>query len=216
MEASFQRRSWELTQAPAPWHPGPDEARTRARVAAGRTGEPPRTWATTRVPIDIVRSEPGWLRPGEVGRPQPTGVDAHRGKLPEDPLLHACALTFAAGHLAARRILGGHGEGCGGGWQVGASLRPRVWLQRPFRGRTSGSCKNAEPVGIRRRGWQRTVCHHSGRNIDTAVQEVCSGGLVAEATAGGPLLAACASMPEWNALRASSNWLPSVAPPTGR
>ena len=55
------------------------------------------------------------------------------GKLPDDPLLHACALTFASDLTLLDSVLSVHGEVWGPGGMIGASLDHALWFHRPFR-----------------------------------------------------------------------------------
>ena len=55
------------------------------------------------------------------------------GKLPDDPLLHACALTYASDLTLLDSVLSVHGEVWGPGGVVGASLDHALWFHRPFR-----------------------------------------------------------------------------------
>ncbi|BCJ61248.1 hypothetical protein Jiend_46700 [Micromonospora endophytica] len=55
------------------------------------------------------------------------------GKLPDDPLLHACALTYASDLTLLDSVLSMHGEVWGPGGVVGASLDHALWFHRPFR-----------------------------------------------------------------------------------
>ncbi|HEY9483489.1 MAG TPA: acyl-CoA thioesterase II, partial [Micromonosporaceae bacterium] len=55
------------------------------------------------------------------------------GKLPDDPLVHACALTFASDLTLLDSVLSTHGEVWGPGGYIGASLDHALWFHRPFR-----------------------------------------------------------------------------------
>jgi acyl-CoA thioesterase-2 len=55
------------------------------------------------------------------------------GKLPDDPLIHACALTYASDLSLLDSVLSVHGEVWGPGGVIGASLDHALWLHRPFR-----------------------------------------------------------------------------------
>src|SRR5947207_7116874 len=110
-------------------------------------------WARLPRPMDVrYVGEPGWVRPGD--RP----AEVHQrvwmridGKLPDDPLLHACALTYASDLTLLDSVLSVHGEvwatvpgrgsapdAAGPEWSmpggvVGASLDHALWFHRPFR-----------------------------------------------------------------------------------
>ncbi|MEV4755597.1 acyl-CoA thioesterase II [Micromonospora sp. NPDC049559] len=136
MSASFQRAEEGLDHhAPAPAGvPGPDELPTMADRLA-RYPERLGIWSLIPRPIDVrYVGEPGWVRPGD--RP----ADPYQrvwmridGKLPDDPLLHACALTYASDLTLLDSVLSVHGEVWGPGGVVGASLDHALWFHRPFR-----------------------------------------------------------------------------------
>src|SRR5256886_15207452 len=91
--------------------------------------------AWIRWPVDWrYVGETGWVRPGD----RPQGVRQRvwmriDGKLPDDPLLHACALTYASDLTLLDSVLSVHGEVWGPGGLVGASLEHAFWIHRPFR-----------------------------------------------------------------------------------
>jgi acyl-CoA thioesterase II len=136
MSASFQRSEQGLDhqiEVP-PDVPPPDEVPTMGERLA-RFPERAGIWGVIPRPIDVrYIGEPGWTRPGE--RP----ADASQqvwiridGKLPDDPLVHACALTFASDMTLLDAVLSTHGEVWGPGGYIGASLDHALWFHRPFR-----------------------------------------------------------------------------------
>nr|WP_205863768.1 acyl-CoA thioesterase II [Planosporangium mesophilum] len=114
--------------------PGPDQVPTMADRLA-KYPERLGMWQLIPRPIDVrYVSEPGWLPPGD--RPS----EAHQrvwmrfdGKLPDDPLLHACALTYASDLTLLDSVLSMHGAVWGPGGFQGASLDHALWLHRPVR-----------------------------------------------------------------------------------
>ncbi len=135
MSASFQVTEEGLDhQVSPPDVPPPDEVPTMTERLA-RYPERLGIWSMIPRPIDVrYVGEPGWVRPGD--RP----VSARQqvwmridGKLPDDPLLHACALTYASDLTLLDAVLGQHGEVWGPGGFVGASLDHALWFHRPFR-----------------------------------------------------------------------------------
>jgi acyl-CoA thioesterase-2 len=136
MSASFQRAEDGLDhQAPAPLDiPLPDDVPTMTERLA-RYPERLGIWAQIPRPIDVrYVGEPGWVRPGD----RPTEMHPRvwmriDGKLPDDPLLHACALTYASDLTLLDTVLAVHGEVWGPGGVVGASLDHALWFHRPFR-----------------------------------------------------------------------------------
>jgi acyl-CoA thioesterase-2 len=170
MAASFQRRETGLDhQRPAPQDvPGPDEVLHAWDHLATRERR------TMPWPLDVrYVTAPGWLPAGE----RPTS-DYQRvwirinGTLPDDPLLHACALTFASDLTLLDAILSVHGEVWGPGGMVGASLDHALWFHRPFRADEwfLYDCSSPSASGARglATGQMYTM---DGRNIATAVQE---------------------------------------------
>ncbi len=131
-------------------------------------------WNLISLPIDVrYVTEPGWVAPGERAKVDNQQVWMRiNGKLPDDPLLHACALTFCSDLTLLDTVLAVHGEVWGQGGMVGASLDHALWFHRPFRADewflydcTSPSASGARGLAT---GRLFTV---DGRNIATAVQE---------------------------------------------
>ena len=55
------------------------------------------------------------------------------GALPDDPMLHACAVTFASDFTLLDSVLLAHGKAWGRNEIRGASLDHAMWFHRPFR-----------------------------------------------------------------------------------
>jgi acyl-CoA thioesterase-2 len=192
MSASFHRPEQGLEhQAPGPAGvPGPDEVPTMADRLA-RYPERLDMWNIIPRPIDVrYVGEPGWVAPGD--RP----AEARQrvwlridGKLPDDPLLHACALTYASDLTLLDSVLSVHGEVWGPGGVVGASLDHALWFHRPFRADEwfLYDCWSPSASGARGLATGR-ILTEDGRHIATAVQEGLLrkvGGGVASGEAGG-------------------------------
>ena len=176
MSASFHRHEEGLDhQAPAPGR----RARARRRCrrwpsGSRRTRSGSGIWAPIPRPIDVrYVGEPGWVPPGD--RP----ADPHQrvwmridGKLPDDPLLHACALTYASDLTLLDSVLSVHGEVWGPGGVDRREPRPRAVVPPPVPGRRVVPLRLLEPVGVRRRGLATgRMFTRDGRHIATAVQE---------------------------------------------
>jgi acyl-CoA thioesterase II len=171
MSSSFQRAETGLDhQRPAPENvPGPDEVLNAWDQFA--PAERRRDWPW---PLDVrYVTAPGWLPVGE----RPTS-DFQRvwmrisGTLPDDPLLHACALTFASDLTLLDAILSVHGEVWGPGGMVGASLDHALWFHRPFRADEWFLYDCSSPSASGARGLATGQMYtQDGRNIATAVQE---------------------------------------------
>ena len=136
LAASFQLEQPGLEHAtPMPDVPGPEgleriEVRM-APYASERLG----AWYTRPRPIDA----------RYVGDPPRVAQDSGRretrsqvwmrtdGELPDDPLLHVCAVTFASDMTLLEAALLPHGKAWGTGEVAGASLDHAMWFHRPFR-----------------------------------------------------------------------------------
>ena len=136
MSASFHRHEEGLDHyEPEPQDvPRPEDVPTMAD-RLGRYPERLGIWASIPRPIDVrYVGEPGWVRPGD-RPPEPRQRVWMRfdGVLPDDPLLHACAITYASDLTLLDAVLSAHGAVWGPGGFVGASLDHALWLHRPFR-----------------------------------------------------------------------------------
>jgi acyl-CoA thioesterase-2 len=175
MSASFHRAEEGLDhQAPAPQDvPAPEDVPTMADRLA-RYPERLGVWAVIPRPIDArYIGEPGWVAPGD----RPAQVRQRvwmriDGKLPDDPLLHACALTYASDLTLLDSVLSVHGEVWGPGGVVGASLDHALWFHRPFRADEwfLYDCWSPSASGARGLATGRMLTR-DGRHIATAVQE---------------------------------------------
>ena len=175
MSASFQVAEQGLDHhSPAPVGvPGPDEVPT---IADWIDRYPERAGVFARAPqaIDVrYVGVPGWVPPGDR-----TPSDEQRvwmriaGTLPDDPLIHACALTYASDLSLLDTVLGVHGEVWGPGGVIGASLDHALWFHRPFRADewflydcTSPSASGARGLASGR------IFTRDGRLVASAVQE---------------------------------------------
>jgi acyl-CoA thioesterase-2 len=136
MSASFQIEEEGLDhQGTSPLDvPRPDDVPTMGERLA-KYPERLGIWELIPRPIDVrYVGESGWVPPGD--RPS----ERHQrvwmrfdGRLPDDPLLHACALTYASDLTLLDAVLSRHGEVWGPGGFQGASLDHALWFHRPFR-----------------------------------------------------------------------------------
>jgi acyl-CoA thioesterase II len=181
MAASFQRPEEGLDHHdPGPSTgtgpdevPPPEDLPTMAERLArwpGRAG----IWGQVPRPIDLrYVGEPGWVPPGD--RP---AQDRQRvwmridGRLPDDPLLHACALAFASDLTLLDSVLSVHGEVWGPGGFVGASLDHALWFHRSARADEWFLYDSWSPSASGARGLAMgRMFTRDGRHIVTAVQE---------------------------------------------
>ncbi|GAA2585483.1 acyl-CoA thioesterase II [Winogradskya consettensis] len=136
MSASFQVTEAGLdhhTPAPADV-PGPEDTPTMADWLE-RYPERRSSFNASPQAIDVrYLGTPGWVPPGDRAAASEQRVWMRiNGKLPDDPLLHACALTYASDLSLLDSVLSVHGEVWGPGGVIGASLDHALWLHRPFR-----------------------------------------------------------------------------------
>ncbi|MGI8647406.1 MAG: acyl-CoA thioesterase II [Acidimicrobiales bacterium] len=173
MSASFQRPEEGLDhygQMPTDI-PAPEELRTlmeRLEPVADRLG----VWGEIARPIDVrYVGAPGWLenRPAEPKQRVWMRAD---GRLPDDPQLHACALTYASDLTLLDGVLATHGEVWGPGGFTGASLDHAVWFHRPFRADEWILYDCESPSASGARGLATARCYTAaGQHVATVVQE---------------------------------------------
>jgi acyl-CoA thioesterase-2 len=175
MSASFQVVESGLDHhEPAPLDvPGPDETPT---MIDRLSPYPERLAALASAPqaVDVrYLGEPGWVAPGT--RP---AEDRQRvwmriaGALPDDPLIHACALTYASDLTLLDSVLSVHGEVWGPGGVIGASLDHALWFHRPFRADEWFLYDCTSPSASGGRGLASgRMFTQDGRHIASAVQE---------------------------------------------
>ncbi len=174
MSASFHVEETGLDHAePMPTDvPPPEDVPTMAERLAGY---PERLGVWARVPRSIdVRyvGEPGWVRSGD--RPAAANQRVWMridGKLPDDPLVHACALTYASDLTLLDSVLGFHGEVWGPGGFIGASLDHALWFHRPFRADDWFLYDCVSPSASGGRGLATGRLFAAGRHVASAVQE---------------------------------------------
>jgi acyl-CoA thioesterase-2 len=136
LAASFQLRQGGIDhQAPMPDVPLPDELPTLEERYAGY--DEVAAWFE-RVPRPFELryvDDPAWVQRSH----GPRGNGPHRvwlradGRLPGDPLIHVCALTFASDLTLVETVLVHHGLAIGFDPIVTASLDHAMWFHRPFR-----------------------------------------------------------------------------------
>ena len=135
LSASFHQVEEGIDHAePMPDVPDPESLPTRTEAMA-RYAEELGPFATAPRPIDIrYVTDPPW----ELREQGPSAARSQvwmraDGTLPDDPLLHVCAVTFASDMTLLDSTLLNHGLAWGTGDVLGASLDHAMWFHRPFR-----------------------------------------------------------------------------------
>jgi acyl-CoA thioesterase-2 len=175
LSASFQRQEQPVVEhsLPMPAVPDPEELATFDELVAP-VAERIGRWASLPRPIDRRHiGNPMQRRPFGDREPAVTRVWMRAdGVLPDDPLVHVCALTFASDMTLLDAALAREGMTWGLDPVVGASLDHAMWFHRPFRAdewflyeadSPSASGGRALCTG---RIWSR-----DGRHLVTVVQE---------------------------------------------
>jgi len=94
------------------------------------------------------------------------------GALPDDPLLHVCAVTFASDMTLLDSTLLNHGLAWGTGQVIGASLDHAMWFHRPFRADQWWLYDQESPWTGAARGLARgSIYTRDGRLAVSVVQE---------------------------------------------
>ena len=135
LSASFQLVEQGMEhQTPMPDVPGPEGLTTlsvRMQPYEAEMGG----WYTRPRPIDVryVGDPPRVAQ--DTGRREPRSRVWMRadGELPDDPLLHVCAVAYASDMTLLDSTLMAHGKAWGTGDVVGASLDHAMWFHRQFR-----------------------------------------------------------------------------------
>lgn len=159
-------------QLPMPPAPVPEDLPTFAeRLAPYRDqlGD----WYTRPRPIDIRHvGDPPHLVGGEPRPPCQQVWFRADGTLPDDPLLHACVVTFASDMTLLDSILLAHGTSWLDPGLMGASLDHAMWFHRPFRAddwllydQESASAHGARGLG------QGRIYTRTGQHAVSVVQE---------------------------------------------
>jgi acyl-CoA thioesterase II len=94
------------------------------------------------------------------------------GELPDDPLLHACLMTYASDMTLLDSVLLAHGLSWIDGRTIGASLDHAMWFHRPFRADQWLLYSQESPVAYGARGLARgQVFTADGQLVVSVVQE---------------------------------------------
>nr|WP_277605333.1 acyl-CoA thioesterase II [Glycomyces sp. L485] len=175
MSASFHTGEPGLQHAdPAPDDlPAPEDVPTiaeRLKADADRLS----LWARIPRPIDVrYLGGSGFLRTRErPAEPRQRVWMKADGKLPDDPLIHVCVLTYASDLTLLDSVLSRHGAVWGPGGYLGTSLDHALWFHRGFRADEWILYDSESPTAASGRGLaQGRFFDRDGNHIASATQE---------------------------------------------
>jgi acyl-CoA thioesterase II len=175
LSASFHRDEPGVEHAdPMPDVPPPDAIPTTAERMEKLFGPSVREWYGGN-PIDIRHIGPLSF---EAGRDPSLRTTRHMvwlradGDLPDDPLLHACLMTYASDLTLLDSVLLAHGLSWADGQTTGASLDHAMWFHGPFRADRWLLYAQDSPVARGSRGLARgEVYTTDGDLVVSVVQE---------------------------------------------
>ena len=178
LSASFHHPEDGLEHATAmPDAPRPEELRSDAERLADALGAPlPKQFTDT--PIELRSVGPLALElardPSLRGPDDPNSLVWVRvtGKLPDDPLLHVCLMTYISDLTLLQTVVLGHGVSFLSGGVSPASLDHAMWFHRPFRADQWLLYAQDSPVAAGGRGLARgQVFTAEGDLVVSVVQE---------------------------------------------
>jgi acyl-CoA thioesterase-2 len=178
LSASFHHPEQGLEHATAmPDAPRPDELRSDADRLADALGAPlPAQFRDTPIelrsvgplPLELAR-DPSLRSPDDQNSLVWVRVT---GKLPDDPLLHACMMTYISDLTLLQTVVLGHGVSFHTGGVSPASLDHAMWFHRPFRADQWLLYAQDSPVAAGGRGLARgQVFTADGDLVVSVVQE---------------------------------------------
>jgi acyl-CoA thioesterase II len=178
LSASFHHPESGLEHAtPMPAAPPPEELRSNAERFVEAVGGPPRAYFRDS-PIDLRSVGPLSV---ELSRDPSLRGQGDRGnlvwlrvteRLPDDPLLHVCLMTYISDITLLDTVLLEHGVSWSDGHISGASLDHAMWFHRPFRADQWLLYALDSPVAAGGRGLARgQVFTAEGELVVSVVQE---------------------------------------------
>jgi len=126
------------------------------------------------LPIDLrYVDDPPWVaRTGARREPRSRVWMRAHGVLPDDPLVHVCALTYASDMTLLDSVLVAHGLAWGMEELKGASLDHAMWFHRPFRADEWLLYESDSPSASGGRGLATgRIWARDGRHVASVVQE---------------------------------------------
>jgi acyl-CoA thioesterase II len=159
LSASFHRPETGLEhQVPMPDAPDPE----------GLPDRWSRPW-----PVEIrYAGEPPWARDGRPAEPRSMVWIRVRGPLPDDPLVHVCAVAYASDMSLLDSVLLAHGLTWDAEGLSAASLDHAMWFHWPFRADEWLLYVQESPAASGARGLaQGRIFRRDGRLVASVVQE---------------------------------------------
>jgi acyl-CoA thioesterase-2 len=173
MSASFHKEESGFEHSdPMPDAPPPDSLMTRSQILQTMESIPDGSDPAEDRPIDT-----RWVgqHPFDRSDPQPPNQLVWfraDGKLPDDPVLHTCLLTYASDMTLLDTTMLPHGHSYGDNSVMMASLDHAMWFHGPFRADEWLLYDQHTPFAGNARGLATAkVFTHDGRLIATVVQE---------------------------------------------
>jgi acyl-CoA thioesterase II len=155
-------------QTPMPQVPGPDTGDTFAERAAA-TGQPGNFDRPRAIDMRHLTA-PAANASLETGAPHMRVWMRADGRLPDDPLLHACVVAYASDMTLLDSATRPHGMNFDGGSM--ASLDHAMWFHRPFRADEWLLYDQHSPTAAEARGLATgTIYSSDGRLVVSVVQE---------------------------------------------
>ena len=174
LSASFQLVEEGLSHSTTmPEVPGPEGLQTMQERLAPYADELD-GWFVRPRPIDVRYVDDPPRVAQATGRREPCSRVWMRadGRLPDDPLLHVCAVTFASDMTLLDSTLLAHGKAWGTGEVLAASLDHAMWFHRPFRADEWLLYSQTTPSASGGRGLaQGWIFTEDGRLVVSVVQE---------------------------------------------
>ena len=180
MIASFQVHEEGFEhQAPMPQVPPPESLRPYAqlredwiREAGGEIPERVRESLRRPAPIDFRPTEPWNLLEPTAAEPRQAIWFRAVDRMPDDPLLHTCMLTYASDYLLISTALRPHATSWLDGRTVVASIDHAMWFHRPARVDEWLLYSMDSPSAQGARGLARGLIHdRTGRLVASVAQE---------------------------------------------
>ena len=184
LSASFQLDQPGIEHQPQmPDVPAPESLPTLDERVSGASPEAAAFFRAMPRPIDLrYVDDPPWQQHSRGPREGENRVWMRaNGRLPDDPLLHVCVLTFASDMTLLDSVLTRHGLAAGLDPITMASLDHAMWFQRPFRADEWFLYVSTSPAASGSRGLASgRFFDQQGRHLVSVVQE----GLIRVGTAG--------------------------------